>query len=81
MTKSGLKKILLAVDGSDGSLDSVRYVSKMHRSQEMRVVLFNVYNKIPEAYLDLENSIPFRWKLGEIRAWQKDYENRMDNRL
>ena len=74
MTKSNFKKILLAIDGSDGALEAVKYVSKMYLAQKMGVVLFNVYSKIPEAYWDLEKSVSLGWRLREIRAWEMEYE-------
>ena len=42
------------MDGSDFALKVVRYVSKTMPFQEMEVVLFDVHNKIPESYWDME---------------------------
>jgi nucleotide-binding universal stress UspA family protein len=47
------KKVLVAVDGSNQSLEAVRYVSKTFRSQSTQVVLFHVLSSLPEFFYDL----------------------------
>ena len=51
---SNRKKILLAVDGSNQSLEAVRYVSENFSPQEIKVVLLHVLSKKPEVFYDLE---------------------------
>ena len=74
MKKQTRKKILLAVDGSDSSLDAVRYVSKIHPFQKTDVVLFNVLSKIPESYWDLEKEPGLKYRIREVRAMEKQEE-------
>lgn len=47
------KKILVAVDGSNQSLEAVRYVSKTFLSQPTKVVLYHVLSSLPEFFYDL----------------------------
>jgi nucleotide-binding universal stress UspA family protein len=47
------RKVLLAVDGSDQSLEAVRYVSRVFPPRQTRVVLFHSFGKIPEFLCDL----------------------------
>ena len=48
------KKILLAVDGSQQSLEAVRYVGKILKlKKEIEVVLFHVTWKVNEALYDV----------------------------
>ena len=47
------KRILLSVDGSEQSLEAVRYVSKLFPPQKTEVVLFHVFSKVPEFFYDL----------------------------
>jgi len=61
---------LLALDGSDDAFETVRYVSRIPTLKHTPMVLFTVFGKIPEAYWDLEKEPGYRWKLGEIRAWE-----------
>ena len=68
------KKILLAVDGSENSLEVVRYAGKIPAFREMATVLYNVSSKIPEAYWDLEKNSSAAWRMSEARAWEKEHD-------
>ena len=68
------KKILLAVDGSENSLEVVRYAAKIPAFREMATVLYNVSSKIPEAYWDLEKNSSATWRMSEARAWEKEHD-------
>jgi nucleotide-binding universal stress UspA family protein len=46
-------KVLLAVDGSDQSLEAVRYMSRIFSPKQARMVLFHSFGKIPEFLYDL----------------------------
>ena len=74
MTDNTKKKMLLALDGSDNSLEIVKYVGKIPEFREMEMVLFNVHSKIPEAYWDLERNSSAAWRIGEARTWEKERE-------
>ncbi len=47
------KKILLAIDGSEQSIDALRYVSKVLAPQDIEMVLFHVMGKRGEVFLDM----------------------------
>ncbi|MFC1822856.1 universal stress protein [Thermodesulfobacteriota bacterium] len=47
------KKVLLAVDGSRQSLNTVDYASRLLPSDRTEVVLFNVLSRVPEFFDDL----------------------------
>lgn len=63
-------KILVAVDGSNQSLDAVRYVSKMLTPQGTDVVLFHVMRKIKDAFRDVGANPAFHSKITNISAWE-----------
>lgn len=75
------KKILLAVDGSDRSLEAVRYVSKIPSFSEMGVVLFHDFGKVPEHYWDMEREASPAWKLHELAAWESEYKKMIQNHM
>jgi nucleotide-binding universal stress UspA family protein len=50
---SNEKKVLVAVDGSNQSLEAVRYVSNTFLSHSTKVVLFHVLSSLPEFFYDL----------------------------
>mgnify|MGYP002640187477 FL=1 len=74
MTDKTKKRMLLAVDGSENSLEIVRYAAKIPPFREMATVLFNVRSKIPEAYWDLEKNSSTAWRISEARVWEKEHD-------
>ena len=70
MPKNRNDRIFLALDGSDRAFETVKYVSKIVPFQKMKVVLFTVYDKIPESYWDLERQPLFGSTAHSIRAWE-----------
>lgn len=71
------KKILVAVDGSDQSLEAVRYVSKVLPAGQVNVVVFHVMAKIPESFLDLKGFSPLQQHISSVGAWQMQQEKVM----
>ena len=63
-------RILVAVDGSNQSLDAVRYVSKMLTPKKTEVVLFNVMRKIEDAFRDVGTEPAFHSKRANVSAWE-----------
>ncbi len=78
MTDEIRHKMLLAVDGSENSLEIVRYVARIPTFQGMELVLFNVHSKIPEAYWDLETNSSAAWRMSEARAWDKERQKAIE---
>lgn len=72
------EKILLAVDGSDRSLETVRYVGKYKPFRSMRVVLFNVFSDVPDCYWDLEREPKSVKAVRHVRAWINERKKEMD---
>ena len=63
-------KVLIAVDGSDQSLEAVRYAGNTMASENTKLTVFHVMNPIPESFLDLESDPGFRHKVIGIHAWE-----------
>lgn len=70
MTAKKQKKILLAVDGSDRSFETVRYVAKIPPFHKMQVVLFYVFRGVPQNYSDLGKAPEFKQSVTSARAWE-----------
>jgi hypothetical protein len=47
MKKKPQRKLLVPVDGSDRSINTVKYISKFEPFRRMRVILFHVFSKVP----------------------------------
>lgn len=61
------KRILLAVDGSDASLETVRYAAKIFPAARTEVVLFHVAANIPGIFWHIGEE--FRDRTAPARAW------------
>jgi len=66
------KKILLAIDGSQYSLEAVRYAGRVLSPQKIEVVLFHVIWKVDEALYDIGAESLYHQKLMDLRAWERE---------
>lgn len=64
------QKILLPLDGSERSLGTVRYVTKIEAFKQTQVVLMHVYAGIPESYYDLRRDPRSTGTVVSVRAWE-----------
>ncbi|MBF0496049.1 MAG: universal stress protein [Deltaproteobacteria bacterium] len=74
---SNPKRLLVAVDSSDYSLETVRYVANLFPPESMEVVLFSVMSKVPESYRDVEASPFFNPELLRAKVWAAQQEKAM----
>ena len=78
------KRILVAVDGSEQSFHAVRYAGRM-APPDSKIVLFHVFNKIPDVFWDMGGDYPFREHLIRVGAWEtrqkKEIERFMDTAM
>jgi nucleotide-binding universal stress UspA family protein len=73
------KKILVLVDGSDRSINTVRYVARNVSFHSMRIVLFHVFSAVPECYWDLENDVRSKKVIKQARAWEMSQRKIIEN--
>jgi len=64
------KRILLPLDGSERSLGTVRYITKIIPFHQMQVVLFHVHAGLPESYFDLGKDPRSTGTVAYVRAWE-----------
>ncbi len=85
MKKQAQQKVLLAFDGSEHAFHAINYVGKLEPFHKMKIVLFNVFSSIPEAYLDLDKDPQFSRSGREVRAWEmqqrKEIQKAMENAM
>jgi len=81
MAKGIQRKILVAVDGSEGALAAVKYVSKTPFFEDMKVVLFTVQGGIPEYYWDLEKEGSPAWRIKEVKAWEAGFKKSIQEHM
>ncbi len=72
MNGSVRDKILVASDGSEHSLATVRYVSSILDQSRFQVVLFHVRTQFPESFIDHENKLPaYNYRIVSVEAWEQ----------
>jgi nucleotide-binding universal stress UspA family protein len=64
------KRLLLAVDGSERAFQTVRYAGDEEAFKGMKIVLFHVFNSIPDAYYDLEKEPKSVKVVSHVRSWE-----------
>jgi nucleotide-binding universal stress UspA family protein len=83
MENKSQQKILLAFDGSEHAFHAINYISELAPFHKMKIVLFNVFSSIPEAYLDLEKDPQFSRSAQKVMAWElqqkKEIQKSMEN--
>ena len=68
------RKILLAFDGSEQSLEAVRYISTLLPPDETDIVLFSVGTGFPEVFWDMNNNPLYRSKKTKVMGWLADHQ-------
>ncbi len=64
------KRLLLAVDGSPRSMQTVRYAASQNAFDGMQLVLFHVFNNIPDTYYDLEQEPKSIKIVSQVPEWE-----------
>lgn len=71
------QKILVLIDGSERSKMTVDYVASVPSFKNMEIVLFHVYDEIPECYWDLDNAINPD-AVSKLEMWKKEKQERVN---
>lgn len=72
------KKLLVLVDGSERSIKTVQYVGKFLPPAGMHVVLFHIFDPVPECYWDLENEPQSIKTIGHLRSWEQQKKKNIE---
>ena len=78
MKKKKKQKILVPVDGSDRALNTVRYVARVDPFRNMDIVLFHVFNSVPEGYWDLEKDPRSTTTVRQVKSWEVQQRKNME---
>ncbi|MFH1984259.1 MAG: universal stress protein [Pseudomonadota bacterium] len=77
MNTSPLKKLLVLLDGSERSLETVRYLVTTEEFHKASIVLFHVFNAVPECYWDLAKEPKSIKVVPSMLAWQSQQKKEM----
>ena len=72
------QKLLLAVDGSPRALNTVQYVGKVPPFHDKRIVLYHVFQGVPNCYWDLEREPKSVKVVASVRSWQVQQRKQLD---
>jgi nucleotide-binding universal stress UspA family protein len=64
------KKILIPVDGSDRSLNTVRYIARFQPFHNMKLVLLHIFSAVPEGFHDLGTDPKSAGAVSGIKGWE-----------
>jgi len=64
-----MRKILLAVDGSDQALEAVRYTGAMMPVDQTEIMLFYVGTGFPEVFWDMNGNPLYKSKKKKVMGW------------
>jgi nucleotide-binding universal stress UspA family protein len=68
------KKVLVAIDGSAKSLETIRYLPSLESLRHARLVLYHVFNSVPECYWDIAKEPKAVKVVPTVLAWQAQQE-------
>jgi nucleotide-binding universal stress UspA family protein len=68
-----MKKFLVAMDGSEQSLPTVEYVSKVLPRTDSDVILYHVHSRIPELYWDMEPKSGYDHWMNKLQHFEEEH--------
>src|SRR5208337_1556662 len=71
-------RVLLVIDGSYQSLETVNYVNQVLPPNNSEVVMLHITSKVPEAFWDLGKDPVWQQKVQTVRSWETQQEIRIN---
>ena len=72
------KKLLILVDGSERSMQTVQYVAQTKPFKDFKLVLFQVFSGVPEYYWDMERTDINRDSISQLLAWETQQKKEIE---
>lgn len=72
------KKLLILVDGSERSMQTVQYVAQTGPFKKFKLVLFHVFSGVPECYWDMERTNINREAISQLLAWESQQKKEIE---
>ncbi|MDA3898767.1 MAG: universal stress protein [Desulfobacteraceae bacterium] len=73
------KKILILIDGSERSMQTLDYVGSLTPFKKFKLVLFHVFSGVPECYWDMERTPQNQHAISQLRAWESQRKKEIDS--
>jgi nucleotide-binding universal stress UspA family protein len=81
MKKTNQNKLLVAVDGSDRSIQTAQYLSAISSFTNHIICFFHVFNKVPESYYDLSKEPSSISPFSSVLAWETQQREHMEKHM
>ncbi|MGA2400488.1 MAG: universal stress protein [Syntrophobacteraceae bacterium] len=75
------KLILLPMDGSDRSMEVVKYISKAMNLANAEIVFLSIIDKTPDVFWDTERDPTVSMHMEHMKSWDTYKEQKMQDRL
>jgi len=72
------KKLLVLIDGSSRSQQTLAYLGQLTPFKNFRIVLFHVFSGIPECYYDLEKTPQYHHVMSQMNAWESSQKKEIE---
>lgn len=72
------KNILIAMDGSDQSPETVRYVGNLFPGGRAKITLFHIMDLSPEDFADYRSGRDLRYEVSGVRQWAFDQMGKIE---
>ena len=76
-----MEKVLVAVDGSEQSLAMVDYTANILSPEKTELVLYHVFNKIPESYWDLKRESGYDLLMEKLKEYEDKHSTEINELL
>lgn len=73
------RKVLLVVDCSHQTFETVHYVSGVLSPSETEINLLHIISKVPEAFWDMERDPSWQQKVQTVRSWERAQEKKISD--
>ena len=81
MTESSYHRVLVAIDGSKRSFQTVDYITRTAPFRKMEINLYHVFSSIPESFWDLEREPSSINVTAQVRAWESQQRKEIEKHL
>ncbi len=81
MDPHAINKVLVAIDGSDRSLRTVKYIAGLKGLVNAEIHLFHVFQHIPESHYDLAREPSSIRMLGSMVGWEQHQRHQIENHM
>ena len=78
MDSMSIQKVLVAIDGSKRSIETVKYIAGLRALRDAEIHLFNVFHHIPESHYDLAREPASSNMMSSLISWEQNQRKQIE---